>query len=202
MEKNFKSLLSLICEIKLDYKRINDVAVGDELYQIAFYDGKNSATGATETRICLKSSKGDEYALSIFQLAALRMQTGTVTATWLDEFRNDSGGSNFQTKAKELVDAGVDLSTVKLKAVKQLKVKNSQVTGSVTPVYKDMCYEGAAAYVKGTRALLNGKTAEFFATAEYRRGMADLREALHATPVKAGQAIEANCVLLPIFQVI
>lgn len=201
MEKNFKSLLSLICEIKLDYKRINDVAIGDEVYQIAFYDAKDSS-GKTDTRICLKSSKGDEYALSIRQLAGLRIQTGTVTATWLDEFRTDAGGATFQTKAKELVDAGVDLSTIKFKVVRQLKVKNNQAGGAIVPVYKDSCYEGAAAYVRGVRALLNGKTAEFFATADYSRGMAELRDTLHASPVKPGQAIEANCVLLPVFQVI
>ena len=201
MEKNFQSLLSLICEVRLDYRRVNDLAIANEELTIQFYDTKN-ASGVSETRLCLRDSKKNEYALSIKQLAGLRIQTGTITATWLDEFKSDAGGAVFQTVAKEFVESGKSLEGLKFKVVKQLKVKNNQITTSLTPVYKDFCYEGVQEYTRGIRALLAGKGSDFFQTADYARGMAELREKLHSSPIKQGQNIESNLVLLPVFQVI
>ena len=76
------------------------------------------------------------------------------------------------------------------------------INSTDTPVYKDFCYEGALEYTRGVRTLLNGKTQDFFRTADYSRGMAELRERLHSTVVKPGKGIAENCVLLPIFEVI
>lgn len=201
MEKNYSSLLSLICEVRLDYRRVNDLAIANEELTIQFYDTKNAA-GVSETRLCLRDSKKNEYALSIKQLAGLRVQTGTITATWLDEFKSDAAGAVFQTRAKEIVESGKSLENLKFKVVKQLKVKNNQITDKLIPVYKDYCYEGAQEYTRGIRALLANKGSDFFQTAEYARGMAELREKLHSSPIKQGQAIEANLVLLPVFEVI
>ena len=200
MEKNFASLLSLICETRFDYRRVNDVNVSDEELTIQFYDTKDSE-GKNDVRICLKDSKKNEYSLSVRQLAGLRIETSEIKCTWLDEFREDAGGSIFQNVARELLEKGKSLETIKFKVVKQLKVKNAQVQGATVPVYKDSCYEGAKDYTKGIRALLKDKTAAFFATAEYSRGMAELREKLHSTPVRNGQDIEKNYVLLPVFRV-
>lgn len=201
MEKSLKSLLSLICAVRLDYKRVNDVTVTDGVLTIGFFDVKDS-TGKSEVRVCLKNEKGDEYQVSERQLAGLRIANGAVNATWLDEFRTDANGSVFQTKARELVEKGKDLDNVKFKVVKHLKVKNNMVTTSDTPVYRDNCYEGALEYTRGIRTLLAGKTQDFFRTADYSRGMAELRERLHTTTVKPGKGIAENCVLLPVFEVI
>lgn len=201
MEKSYSSLLSLICAVRLDYKRVNDVTVTDGVLTIGFFDMTDS-TGKSDTRICLKNAKGEEYQVSDRQLAGLRIATGAVTATWLDEFRTDANGCVFQVKARELVEKGKDLSEVKFKVVKHLKVKNTMINSIDTPVYKDNCYEGALEYTRGVRTLLAGKTQDFFRTAEYSRGMAELRERLHATAVKPGKGINENCVLLPVFEVI
>lgn len=199
MEKNYASLLSLICEIKLDYRRINDVTIANGVLSIAFYDVKD-ASGKVDTRLCLKDSKSNEFSLSIKQLAGLRIEVGTLTSTWLDEFRNDNAGSTFQQIAREYVAQGKALDSIHFTVSKQLKVKNNQVTSSVQPVYKDFCYEGAAEYVRGVRALLNGKDSAFFQSPDYSRGMADLRDRLHASPLKPGKGTETDLVLLPVFK--
>lgn len=200
MEKSFSSLLSQICEVRLDYRRINDVTINNGDLMIAFYEVKD-LTGKVEVKLCLRDTNKNEYALSIRQLAALRIQVGTVKAEWLDDFKTDDAGSTFQSVARKLVDEGKSLEGLKFKVVKQLKVKNNQITASSTPIYKDFCYEGVSEYTKSVRALLNGKTNDFFQTPEYGRSMAEIREKLHSSPLKSGQGIEANLVLLPLFQV-
>lgn len=201
MTIDLKSLLSLILEMRMDYKRINDVAMDNAVYTISSFELK-TGQAVTEQRWCLKDGKSNEYALSVRQLAGLRVAKGAITAEWLDDFKTDVNGIIFQTKARELNDAGADLSGIKFRVVKQLKVKNNMISTSVVPVYKDFCYEGALEYTRGVRALINGKAADFFGTPEYGRGMQDLRERLHLTALKAGKGIDANLVLLPVFEVI
>jgi hypothetical protein len=199
MSINHKQLLSLILEMRMDYKRINDVSMDNSVYTISSFDVKTG--DVVDQRWCLKDGKSNEYALSVRQLAGLRVATGAVKAEWLDEFRTDPNGVIFQVKAREMSDAGVDISTIKFKVVKQLKVKNNMITHSVVPVYKDFCYEGALEYTRGVRALISGKGTDFYKQPEYSRGMADLRERLHQTALRPDKAIEANLVLLPIFEV-
>jgi hypothetical protein len=198
MTNDFKSLLSEVCAIVMDYKRLNDVAIGPETYSLIFKDVQDSA-GKSETRLFLRSSKMDDYGLTVRQLAGLRIADGAIKATWFDEFRDDANGTTLQARLKE--DAKLDLSSIKFKVVAQLKVKNEFASG-LTPVYNDRCYEGSIEYRTGVRALVANKPANFWATTEYSFGMRDLREKLHATRVKEGKAIEANEVRLPIFEII
>ncbi len=201
MEKSYSSLLSLICEIKLDYRRINDVTVATDVLSIGFYDVKDNL-GKVDTRLCLKDSKSNEYSLSIKQLAGLRIETGDVKSQWLDEFKSDADGATFQTVAKTFIDSGKSIETLRFKVSKQLKVRNNQINGTVQPVYKDFCYEGSSEYTRGIRALLNGKPQDFPQTPDYARGMAELRDRLHASPLRSEKITEANIVLLPVFKIV
>jgi hypothetical protein len=200
MEKNFKSLLSEICAIVLDFKRLNDVNMG-ETYAIDFCERKNSA-GVVEERPCLRGVRNDEYVVTIPQLAALRIANGPLTAKWLDEFKSDTNATMLQEKAKELQAAGSNMSNLKFKVVAQVKIRNEFCNVSDTPVYQDKCYEGITEYTKGLRALVSGKVGDFYKSNEYRFGIRDLREKLHATNVKPGKAIAENIVLLPVFEII
>lgn len=199
--KDYKGLLSLICLLRLNFLRVNDIAIGSGVYSIDFFDAKD-ASGKEVERVCLKDEKNNEYQVSEKQLAALRIATGPVAAVWFDEFKADPNATTFQVKARELLAAGKDIRDVKFRAVKQLKVRNNQVTVLDTPVYRDNCYEGSAEYTRSTRALTSGKAAEFFSSPEYFRGMAEIREKLHSTTVKPGKAIDANLVYLPVFEIV
>jgi hypothetical protein len=199
--KDLRELLTAICEVVLDFKRINDVKMDNEVYTIAFCNRKNSA-GQMEERPCLLSSKKVEYAVTIPQLAALRIANGPISAKWLDEFKTDPNAVMFQEKAKTLTASGVDLSTIKFKVVAQLKIRNEYTKSTDTPVYLDKCYEGILEYTKALRALISGKVGDFYASTEYRYGIRDMREKLHSTPVKAGKEIAENIVMLPVFEII
>jgi hypothetical protein len=201
MEKNFKSLLSEICAITLNFKRINDVTLGDAVYSIIFKDVTDTA-GAVETKLFVRDDKMQDYGMTIRQLAALRVALGPIKATWFDEFREDANATNFQAKALEMAAAGIDLSTIKLKVVHQVKIKNEFVPGGATAVYQDMCYEGITEYRTKLRDLTKGKAKDFWSTYEYSSAVRELREKLHATNIKSGKAIDANIVMLPIFSII
>lgn len=201
MEKNFSSLLSAICEIKLDYRRVNDLTINSTELSIKFVDYR-TPDGKSEIRIALVDDKKNEYYVSERQLAALRIKTGNLKCTWLDEFKSDAGATVFQAVARELLESGKALENIKFKVVAQLKVKNNQVQNNVVPVYKDYCYKGAGDYTKSIRALLKDKTAEFFKTQDYSRSMAEIRETLHASELIQAKATEDNLVLLPVFEVI
>jgi hypothetical protein len=200
MEKNFVSILSSICSIKLDFNRLNDVTTSAGELTIGFYDTKD-AEGKTESNLCLKDEKGVEYSLSIRQLAALRIANGEIKSEWLDEFKSDPNGVTFQSIARELMDAGKSIENVKFTVVKQLKVKNAMVTATTEPVYIDKYYEGEAEYKKGISDLFRGKPRNFYMTPEYSRGMHELRTALHSTPVRKGKNQPENVVLLPVFKI-
>jgi hypothetical protein len=199
MEKNFSSLLSKLCEIRLDYRRINDVTFATGALSLAFYDYKDAA-GKVEVRLCLKDAKSNEYSLSERQLAALRIEVGELKAIWLDEFKTDPEVVVFQTIAREYLATSKSIETIKFTVSKQLKVKNNQITDSVQPVFQDVCYAGILEYKKGIVSLLDGKDNSFFLTAEYSRGMTALRATLHATPLKPGRGTEKDIVLLPVFK--
>ena len=201
MEKNFNSLLSAICEVKLDYRRVNDLAISATELSIKFVDYRNS-DGKTDVRIALVDSKKNEYYVSERQLAALRIRVGSLSCTWLDEFKADQGAAVFQTVARELFEQGASIENIKFKVVAQLKVKNNQVTTATVPVYKDYCYKGAGEYTRAIRAMLKGKTNDFFRTTEYSRSMAEIRENLHASELIKGKDTEANLVLLPVFEIV
>jgi hypothetical protein len=185
----------------LNFLRVNDITIGSGVYNIDFFDTKDAA-GKPVERICLKDEKNNEFQVSDRQLAALRIATGPISAVWFDEFKSDPNATTFQVKARELLAAGKDVRDVKFRAVKQLKVRNNQVTVIDTPVYKDNCYEGSAEYTRSVRSLTTGKAAEFFSTPEYFRSMTEIREKLHSTSVKTGKAIDANLVYLPVFEIV
>lgn len=194
MKKNdFKSLLSAVVEYKLDWSRINDVKIDGEVYRISWrtYNEKDN--------LCLVDTKKKDYAVTEYQLAALRIATGKITAVWLDEFRNDANATNFQAVAIELFEAKKSLEDVRFKVVAQLKIHNNQA-GKDIPIYNDRCYEGSNEYIKGVRTLLKDKEVDFWKTPEYRNGMRELRDSLYATPLKEGKGIEANIVYLPVFE--
>lgn len=196
---DFNSLLGQVLEARLSIRRINSVRKSDASYRISFYTVKDAA-GIADERPCLKDLKQVEYALSINQLAALRIASDKLTAVWADEFRDDKNGDILQSLIREL-PSGKTLENARFKVAYELKVKNHLVSGTTpTPVYEDACYEGALEYTRGVRALLKDKTAEFFKSYDYNRGMAELRETLHLTKVKEGKNIDANLVLLPVFE--
>jgi hypothetical protein len=202
---DFGSLLSEIVMLQLYYKRLNDVQIGTEVFSIIFKDVKDAA-GKSETKIFLRNSKMDDYALTVRQLAGLRIATGgTITAKWFEEFKDDAFGTTLQEKARELAEACV-LETMKFRVVAQLKVKNEWAAGAKAgefiPVYQDRCYVGATEYSIALRALTKDKAGNFWETQEYQLGVRDAREKLHATAVKPGKDIEANIVKLPIFEII
>lgn len=201
MKKDFQSLLGTILEYKLDFSRINDVTISDEIYSIGFSDYKN-AQGVLETHLCLRDSKRKEYGITEYQLAALRIATGPVSIKWLDEFRTAANCVIFQTLVDDVVTKVKTLEFVKFKVVAQLKIRNQADPTGVTPVYHERCYEGAADFMKATRLLVKDKPRDFYTTSEYRNGIKDLRDALYATKVKEGKAIDANAVLLPVFECI
>jgi hypothetical protein len=198
---DYKSLLSEVCALQLNYKRLNDVELGDETYSIVFKDVKD-LQGKTETRFFLRNTKKEDYGLTLRQLSALRLATGKITASWFDDFKEDANGAVLQDKAREIAEAGGTLETIKFKVVAQLKVKNDHVHVANTPIYQDRCYTGVAEYSTGLRDLRKGKGTNFWETPEYSFGIRDLREKLHATPLKPGKDVEANIVKLPIFEVI
>jgi hypothetical protein len=197
---DFKSLLSEIVSIQLFYRRLNDVELDGSTYNIVFKDVKQS-DGTTELGLFFRNEKKDDYAVSLRQLAGLRIATGTITSKWFEEFREDEFGTILQEKAREIAEAGGSLDTLKFKVAAQLRVKNAQVSG-VVPVYQDKCYTGSALYETGVNDLIKGKTGKYWETKEYQLGVRALREKLHATPVKKGKATEANEVKLPIFTIL
>jgi len=202
MTTTYKSLLSEICAVMMNFKRINDVELGDGLYSLAFYTRKNTEGVDTEY-YCLRDDKGNDYSLSVKQIAGLRVaEKATVTAKWFDEFKDDASCSVFQVKAKELMSQDVDLSNIKFKVVSQLQIRNDQVTKKDVPVYQDFCYEGITEYRTKLRALIVGKGKDYWNHPEYKSGIRDLRENLHKTDLKEGKGIDAHIVRLPIFQII
>lgn len=198
---DFLSLLSEIVALQLFYRRLNDVQLNDDVYNIIFKD-VTTTDGKSEARIFLRNSKKDDYALTLRQLAGLRIATGPITAKWFDEFRDDANGATFQDKARELAEAGVSLDTVKFRVVAQLTVRNEFSPVANTPVYQDRCYVGSTEYSMKLRELVKGKGGDFYATPEYSLGVRELREKLHATALKPGKNIDANLVKLPVFEVI
>jgi len=200
MNKNHSSLLSAICGMRLGVNRLNDVTVvANELYRIDFFSAK-ARDGKEYEGNCLKDSKEVEYVANDYQLAALRVATGTISSPWLEDFKNDPNGSILQTYVKTNNIDGEGLKAMRFKAVQLLKIRNSLATGDV-PVYKDFCYEGAAGYLKAIRALLKDKDADFYTTREYSDGVREARETLHATPLKPGKATDDNIVYVPVFQI-
>jgi hypothetical protein len=201
---DYPSLLSEIVALQLFYRRLNDVQLGDEIYRIVFKDVKDT-TGKLEPKLFLRNSKKDDYGLTLRQLAGLRIADGKITAEWFDGFKEDTNGSVFQDKCRELVDGGATLETLKFKVVAQLKVKNEFAKGKVNeviPVYQDRCYTGSTEYSATLRGLTKGKTGNFWETPEYSSGVREAREKLHATPLKDGKEVEANIVKLPIFEIL
>lgn len=199
---DFKSLLSEVVAIQLFYRRLNDVELDNAIYSIVFKDVKLS-DGTTEPGLFFRNEKKDDYAVSLRQLAALRLATGKITSQWFEEFKDDANGTVLQDKAREIAEAGGSLETLRFKVISQLRVRNEQASGKVSiPVYHDRCYTGISAYESGVRELVKGKTGKYWETREYQSGVRTLREKLHATAVKDGKAIEANEVKLPIFEII
>jgi hypothetical protein len=202
---DFGSLLSEIVMIQLFYRRLNDVQIGTEVYSIIFKEVKDS-TGKSEVKIFLRNSKKDDYALTVRQLAGLRIAVGTITSKWFEEFRDDAFGTTLQEKARELTDVASKLETMKFRVAHQLKVRNEFALGAkadeFVPVYQDRCYVGATDYSIKLRELTKGKTGNFWETPEYQLGVRDAREKLHATALKPGKDIEANIVKLPIFEIL
>jgi hypothetical protein len=205
---NFLSLLSAICELRFDYRRINDVVVegNDEWYRVAFYTYKNKAN-EEKVGICFKDTKNVEYSLSEYQLATLRIAEGDITAKYFHEFSTDANGTRFQEIARELLakgDNGDGIRNLKFKPVASLQILNEQVGGEVC-IYQDVCYSGIEIYRKGLRELMKKAdpkdTTAFFKSYVYRDGIADLRAALHITPLKAGKGVPENEVRIPIFKV-
>ena len=174
--------------------------LNDSTYNIIFKDVKQS-DGTTELGLFLRNEKKDDYSVSFRQLAGLRIATGKLSSEWFEEFREDEFGTILQEKAREIAEAGGSLETLKFKVSAQLRVKNAQVSG-VVPVYQDKCYTGSASYETGVKDLIKGKTGKYWETREYQNGVRELREKLHATATKAGKAIEANEVKLPIFTIL
>lgn len=201
MEKNFKSILSLICEVRLGVNRINDVKLDNETYRIDFVEYVKS-DDTIDYKPCLRNSKNKPYEMSERQLAALRMATGDLTSGFLDEFRNDDKAQTLQDVARELQSANKAIDDLRIKVVAQLKVRNHSVSTQDTPTYEDFCYEGHKEYKKKLNDLLEGKDADFFKTPEYWRPLSLLREELHSTALRTGYAKPSNIVLLPVFKVV
>lgn len=199
-------IVDLILAARLSLRRLNDItAAMNAIFRIAFYTVKDTS-GVEEQRPCLKDAKQNEYALSINQLAALRLRIGSgiSSAIWADEFRSNTDGAILQEylRMPDAIPQGKTIEDMRFKVVHELKVKNHLITSSVpVPVYKDFCYEGSLEYTRGIRTLMTGKTREFYKTPEYNRGMAELREALHLSKVKPGQDKEENVVKLPVFEI-
>lgn len=188
--------------MRLNFLRINDCELGPEQYRIDFYTSTSRA-GKEYSGVCLKNSKNDEFILSEYQLASLRIAKGAVTCQWFDDFPSDPQGSRLQTILLEMEEAKRDLLAMRFEVAYQLKVRN--VTPGLpadTPVYKDFCYEGAAEYTKSVRALTKGKDAEFFKSPEYSNAMFEYRTILHATPLKPSKIMEKNIVKLPVFRIV
>jgi hypothetical protein len=201
ISNDFKSLLSEICELQLNYKRLNDVELGTETYTIAFKDVKG-LDGKTEPKVFFRNTKKDDYGLTVRQLAALRLATGPITAKWFDEFVADANGAIFQDEARTLSEAGKTIENIKFKVVAQLKIRNEWNPVADTPVYQDRCYTGITEYSTKLRELRVGKDNNFWESIEYRVGVRELREKLHSTPLKKGKDVEANVVKLPVFEII
>jgi hypothetical protein len=203
MEKNHASLLIELLKLRLNFLRINDVALSDEVYRVDFFDGKTSA-GVDYVGICVVDSRKNEYTVSDRQLAGLRLKKGTLTSVWLEDFRSDAGADTLQEWLKEKVTTtpNFDLADLRLKVVAQLKVRNPHASVADTPVYQDFCYEGSVIYKKGVVALTKGKDVSFYRTQEYSLGMMDLRDALHKTSMRPGKVTDENIVRLPIFAII
>lgn len=202
MEKNFSSLLSAVCAIKLDWNRISDIPMGKESYQIVFVDYKDRVSGATKAAINLRDSKKKDYGLSEYQLAALRICNSKPTSIWLDEFGTGADEFRFKDVALEMLDKGEDLEGVRFEVVGQLKIRNNSVDKADVPVYTDRCYTGIHEYEKELRKVLDGKPREYYATTEFFSKKRALRETLYSTALIAGKDIEANIVKLPVFRVI
>ena len=201
MEKNFNSLLSAVCAIKLEWNRVSDIAMGNEIYQVVFVDYKDKTTNATKVAINLRDNKHKDYGLSEYSLAALRCCESKPTSEWLDEFGNTDGEVRFRDIALDMLEQGKDLEQVRFEVIGQLKIKNLFVNEENTPVYQDRCYSGIRDYDKAIRALLDGKPREYYVDPEFFRKKRDLRETLYQTPLTKGKDIEANIVKIPVFKV-
>ncbi len=198
MEKNFKTLLEDICNVRLDHKRLNDLHISDDVYKIGFRD--ITINGKTDTTVCLMNTKLDEYSATIRQLAGLRVTNATgVTAEWAHEFKDDLNGSTFQVKAREILAAGSSIEASKFKVVKQLKIRNNQVTDKLVPVYKNDCYVGYPIYFVAARTA--GAMPADTDAQKTARNLAfnEAYDTLRKSGVKSGIDEAKSLLLLPVF---
>lgn len=199
--KNLKEVLKAIVDYRLDHKRVNDLHLSDDVLTIGLRDWVNPA-GKTETLLNLVNAKSMEYGLTVGQLAGLRIANGVVTSEWAHEFKEDAAGSNFQSKAREIMNAGGDLGAVKLKVVKQLKIRNNQIQDKIVPVYRNDCYSGYATYFVAARAA-GAMPSDTKAEKDARNlKFNEAYDALRKTAVLPGKEDAKNYLLLPVFEVI
>jgi hypothetical protein len=190
-----ESLLSVICAISLGFNRINDAVISDELYSIEIDETK-----AEGHQLFLVNSKKKQYEVSVKQLASLRIAEGKVKSVWLDEFRDSKEFCNLQMAAHQLATDNVNLASIRLKVVAQLKMHNHQVEGVDTPIYVDRCYKGVLDYMKQVRELVKLKPT--MEEKEYYSQLRAIRDNLYATPLKADMMTPENIVKLPVFKII
>jgi len=202
MEKNYVKLLADLVKVRLDHKKVNDIDVLPDLYQIVFADIATNY-GKTETRLFLRNDKMVDYEITVRQLAALRLSSNkaALAITWVDEFEGQPNTEAFQTRCKLMIDAENDLGSLKLRCVKRLMIRNKFSAIADAPVYKDNCYTGHVDFSRDSAALRMDKTPEFFDSPEFGMQYKALKDKLQGTALISGKNIEANLVYIPVFEI-
>jgi hypothetical protein len=203
---DLKSILSDICKVELNYKRLNEIEIGTSTYKISSRP-RTRQDGTSYDFICLIDEEGNEYAVSVKQLAGLRIvpSSEALKSVWFDDWKSTEGASVFKTKALELEKLDVDLGTVRFKVVHQLKIRNEFAGAPNTPVYQDYCYSGKTEYKAKVLELvtrIKASTKDYWDNQDYKSTMPILREKLHATPLLNPNTSDAHVVKLPVFQLI
>lgn len=202
MANTLENLLQSIVDANTSFLRVNDIRVKTGSI---FTFGMKKFTKADKTEDaspCLVDEKHNQFAGSVNQFASMRIAKGVIKAEWHEEFLNEVDGDVFKHVASDLITNGVDIKTIKLKAVHQLKMLNKFSSKPNVPIYKDYCYEGHLAFSKAKFELKLGKDANYTSTPEYRSKMYELGNELHSTALIAGRDIEANIEYLPVFELI
>jgi hypothetical protein len=197
-----ENLLQEVVNANTSYLRLNDIRV--TLNKVLRFGTKPFKTpdGKEESSPCLEDDKHNQYTGSVNQMAAMRIAKGKVTAVWHDEFLADPNATTFKEVAMALIEAKVDVKTIRLQAVHHLKMVNKFSAKVDEAIYKDFCYEGYSDFYKKRFEMMIGKDLSYRRTQEYRTKMYDLGNTLHATPLQKGRDIEANIELIPVFEII